>query len=59
MISDVKTIKSTHKRYNIGLHTLNEYKGVAVIDVHEYRYGVVGKLITSLVKVKKYLKKYL
>lgn len=59
LISDVKTIKSTHKRYNIGLHTLNEYKGVAVIDVHGYRYGVVGKLITSLVKVKKYLKKYL
>lgn len=59
LISDVKTIKSTHKRYNIGLHTLNEYKGVAVIDVHGYRYGVIGKLITSLVKVKKYLNKYL
>ena len=59
LISDVKTIKSTHKRYNIGLHTLNEYKGVAVIDVHGYRYGVVGKLITYLVKVKKYIKQVL
>jgi hypothetical protein len=57
LISDVKkTIKSTHKCYNIGLHTLNEYKGVAVIDVHGYRYGVVGKIIAYLVKFKKYLK---
>ena len=59
LISDVKTIKSTHKRYNIGLHTLNEYKGVAVIDVHGYRYGVIGKVIASLVKLKKYIKQVL
>ena len=32
----VKRLYSPHKKYTEGLHTLNEYKGVVVIDVIGY-----------------------
>lgn len=49
----VKHIESPNKRYPLGLHTMNEYKGVAVIDVHGYRYGKIGEFIAKLVNQKK------
>ena len=52
----VKHIESLNRRYPTGLHTLNEYKDVVVIDVKGYRYGWFGALISKIVKMKKTLK---
>ncbi len=53
VLETVKHIESPNKRYSLGLHTLNEYKGVVVIDVKGYRYGKFGALITKLATLKK------
>lgn len=55
-VETVKHIESPSKRYPKGLHTLNEYKGVVVIDVKGYRYGKVGVLVNRLVNLKKIFK---
>lgn len=52
----VKHLSSPHPQYPIGIHTLNEYKGVVVIDVKGYRYGKIGAIMAKLVKLKKKLK---
>lgn len=49
----VKRIESPNMRYPLGLHTLNEYKGVVVIDVKGYRYGKMGSLLNSILNLKK------
>lgn len=54
--SVVKHLESQSKRYPLGMHTLNEYKGVVVIDVKGYRYGKIGAIMAKLVKLKKKLK---
>ena len=51
----MKHIESMNKRYPYGLHTLNEYKCVVVIDVKGYRYGMLGTIFDNLVKLKKYM----
>lgn len=52
----IKKIKSTHPTHTLGLHTLNEYKGIVVIDVHGYRYGRIGGAIAKLIRFKSKLK---
>lgn len=54
-VHDVKTILSPHPKYKLGMHTLNEYKGIVVIDVHGYRHTIVGPIIEWLVGLKKRL----
>lgn len=51
----VKTLKSAHPLLHLGMHTLNEYKGVVVIDVQGSRY-VLGRIVDELVKMKKNIK---
>ena len=52
----VKKLFSPHPKYKEGLHTLNEYKGVVVIDVIGYN-NWLGKMISVIVRsVKKLLK---
>lgn len=46
----VKRITSTHPKMELGLHTLNEYKGIVVIDVYGYRYPIVGKVIDRMMR---------
>lgn len=53
----VKHIESMNKQYPLGLHTMNEYKGVVVIDVKGYRYGKLGAIMARLVKFKKRMKR--
>lgn len=53
----VKHLESPNPRYPLGLHTLNEYKGVVVIDVKGYRYGRIGAMMDKLVALKKRLRK--
>lgn len=52
----VKTIQSPHPSMTLGMHTLNEYKGVAVIDVKGYKHSFFGKMIGKLLTYKKHLK---
>ena len=52
----VKHLESPLPTMKLGMHTLNEYKGVVVIDVKGYRYGKLGALMTRLVSLKKKLK---
>lgn len=53
----VKRITSPHPIMRLGLHTINEYKGVVVIDVLGYRHPFLGKIVDWMVNVKKELKK--
>lgn len=52
-LSTVKHLTSPHPIYPVGMHTLNEYKGVVVIDVLGYRYGKIGIIIARVIKFKK------
>ena len=52
-VETVKHLTSPHPGYQLGMHTLNEYKGVVVIDVHGYKYGWIGAVIEGMVKLKK------
>ncbi len=54
-VETVKHIESPHPKMKLGMHTMNEYKGVVVIDVKGYRYGKLGAMISKLIrKLKKY-----
>lgn len=48
----IKHIESPSKQYTLGLHTVNEYKGVVVIDVKGYRYGWIGSIVNQIAKLK-------
>lgn len=51
----IKKLFSPHKRMTLGFHTLNEYKGFAVIDVQGYRYSRIVSFIEKISKLKKRL----
>lgn len=53
VLETVKHIESPSRRYPLGLHTINEYKGIVVIDVKGYRYGWIGAFIDKLVQLKR------
>lgn len=53
----VKRITPPHPNMKLGLHTLNEYKGVVVIDVNGYRHPIIGKIVDWMVVLKKRIKK--
>lgn len=46
----MKRITSPHPKMNLGLHTLNEYKGIVVVDVCGYRYPLLGKFCHKILK---------
>lgn len=52
-IETVKRISSPHPKMRLGLHTLNEYKGVVVVDVHGYRCNFSGGIIDTFLRIKK------
>jgi len=49
----VRKISSPHPKMKLGLHTLNEFKGVVVIDVLGYRHPFLGKIVDWMVRMKK------
>jgi hypothetical protein len=51
----VKRITSPHPKMKLGLHTMNEYKGVAVVDVYGYRHPFWGRIVDWMVRMKKRL----
>lgn len=54
----IKRLTSQHTNLRAGLHTLNVYKGMAVIDVRGYEHAL-GRFVFLCVKVKKRIKKLL
>lgn len=52
VFSPIKQLTSKHPLLRIGMHTLNEYKGVVVVDVKGYEYKF-GAIVAKLVKLKK------
>lgn len=52
LFEPIKRLTSKHPRLRIGMHTLNEYKGIVVIDVKGYEYSL-GTIINKCVGVKK------
>jgi len=48
----IRTLKSSHPSLKEGMHTLNEYKGVVVIDVIGYNYPIINKCIKIFRKTK-------
>lgn len=57
VLETVKHIESPHPKMPLGMHTMNEYKGVVAIDVKGYRYGMLGAVVTKFVNIKKKFKK--
>lgn len=49
----IKKLLSPHPRMRLGMHTLNEYKGFAVIDVQGYRYPRIVSIIECASQLKK------
>lgn len=49
-VERVRHLESLHPKYQLGSHTLNEYKGVVVVDVRGYRYGWIGAITDKIVK---------
>lgn len=45
-----KTLYSTHGSLDSGMHTLNSFKGIAVIDVHGWNQKTIVKSINSIKK---------
>lgn len=47
----IRTLTSSHPTLKEGMHTLNEYKGVIVIDVIGYNYPCVAKILLAVRKL--------
>lgn len=58
-VETVKHHKSMNSRFPVGLHTLNEYKGVIVVDVKGFIYGKLGAVLLWLDENRKKLKRKL
>lgn len=54
----IKRLTSKHPCLRVGMHTLNTYKGVVVIDVHGYEH-ILGRMIFRSVRIKKMIKSLL
>ena len=48
--TETARLTSPRKRLDHGMHTLNEYKGVTVVDVSSYRWPTIGSLVDAVWK---------
>ncbi len=48
--TETARLKSSRKHLDHGMHTLNEYKGVTVVDVSSYRWPTISSLVDSVWK---------
>ena len=48
VFDNVARITSSHKKFNVGCHTLNSYNGLSVIDVRGYRRRLLSVIIVSI-----------
>lgn len=50
-LSFFQHIVSPHPKYQLGLHTLNVYKGTVVIDVRGYRFGIISQIMFKIANI--------
>lgn len=48
VFTETKRLRSPRKHLDQGLHTLNEYKGVTVVDVSSYRHPLIGSVVDRI-----------
>ena len=48
--TETARLKSPRKRLDHGMHTLNEYKGVTVVDVASYRHPAISSIVDAVWK---------
>lgn len=48
LVHPFRTLFSPHKHLKLGMHTLNEYKGVVVIDVRGSKHRFIGPIVYHL-----------
>ena len=51
VFEDVNRFYPNTFKYNQGLHTFNNYKGLIVIDARGFRNPIMGRLLTLLFKL--------
>ncbi|MCQ2339162.1 MAG: hypothetical protein MJZ79_00040 [Paludibacteraceae bacterium] len=54
--SFVKELRTNHPTLRLGIHTLNIYNGLAVVDVHGFPYWI-GRMVYKMAQIKKHIKK--
>ena len=42
--TEVRRLNTSHKNLRLGVHTLNSYKGITVIDAHGYCYPILARI---------------
>ena len=53
----IKRIESPNQKMNLGLHTLNEYKDIAVVDACGYRYRRIVSCVLIMSNLKSFIRK--
>ena len=48
--TETARLKSPRKGLDHGMHTLNEYKGVTVVDVASYRHPAISSIVDAVWK---------
>ena len=48
---NIKGIYPNTFRYNQGIHTFNNYKGLIVVDARGYRNLIIGRILTFLFRL--------
>lgn len=48
--TETARLKSPRKRLDHGMHTLNEYKGVTVVDLASYRWPMISSIVDNIWK---------
>ena len=51
VFSDIRTITSQNEDYNLGCHTFNQYKGIAVVDSLGFRYKYAQKIFMAIYRI--------
>lgn len=48
----IRRFEPTSKKYNLGIHTFNHYKGVSVIDGYGYDHPMLSRFLNMLMRIK-------
>lgn len=49
-VTETVRLKSPRKRLDHGMHTLNEYKGITVVDLSSYRWPTISSIVDAIWK---------
>lgn len=51
-LKTIRRFEPTSKKYNLGIHTFNHFKGVSVVDGYGYDHPLLAGIINMLLKIK-------